>query len=104
MDRTTQLILLAALAATLALQIWATMSLLQAKSSYSRTQVVSQLVIIWLVPFLGAVLCLAFATLTGAPEHSREKNFLDGADASGVQSWSGPSFDGGGEGGGDHIP
>jgi hypothetical protein len=104
MDKTTQITLLALLALTVALQIWATISLVRVKESYSRTQFVSQLVITWVVPILGAVLCLFFASLTGAPARSPRKKFLDPADADDDDDSPSSASTFYGEGGGDQVP
>ena len=102
MDSTTHLASFIILGLMVALQIWATIALVRAKPSYSRTQVVIQLLIIFAVPILGAAVCLFFIGLTGPPERSPEKTFINGADADGAQSRSSSSFYG--EGGGDHAP
>jgi hypothetical protein len=102
MDSATHLTSFIILGLMVALQIGATIALVRAKRSYSRAQVFIQLLIIFAIPILGAAVCLFFIGLTGPPERSPEKQFIDGADADGAQSRSSTSFYG--EAGGDHAP
>ena len=60
----------------LAYQIWVSVLLIKAGGVYSRIQLIVQLCLVWLLPFLGAVACHFFFKLTGAHEPPHEKKFI----------------------------
>lgn len=60
----------------LAYQIWVSVLLVRAGGVYSRNQLIVQLCLVWLMPFLGAPKCHFFFKLTSTYEPSHEKKFI----------------------------
>ncbi|MBN8780781.1 hypothetical protein [Thiobacillus sp.] len=60
----------------IAYQVWVSVLLLKAKDTYSPKQLVVQFFLVWLLPFLGAVICHFFFKLTGTHEPPQEHQFI----------------------------